>query len=545
MTARRRVKHPLRPMAHYLFGSAVQGIQSFIFQTNRLREIVGASEVVNDICTTFFKQVLKECGLSFRDDACVVAAAGNIKYIFDNRPDCERVVRVWTRRVQTYAPGITVSQAVVKVEDLEKDFGAAVDQLESRLRIARNRATRPLDLGTAGMLRSRETGRPVVRVLENYQRPFLDESTFVKLFEETIKGDVTPAHTTEKLSCKAFGFDRISSEHLAFEIEDMADANSWVAVVHADGNGLGQIVSRIGRNREVFRHFSKKLDEATTLAANDAYAVVAKEEWLSDGKVIPIRPIVLGGDDLTVICRGDLAVPYVQRFLEAFEKRTHELLGDLLRKHEIFNVGSQRDCLTACAGIAFVKTAFPFYFAYRLAEQLCDRAKANAKQGVAEAQKDDKRLLPPSCLMFHKVQDSFTARYEDIVKRELTPQPNVSFEAGPYYLYAEPAQARGRFTMEQLLAWSNTLTGDEETEKQANAVASHLRRWMSELFVSTSSAEQQRQRLLKLLRDGVLKSTVEEMTDAVPQASDAEGGVRCPVYDVMALRTIGTQQTRK
>lgn len=532
-------------MSHYLFSSAVQGIQSFIFQTNRLREIVGASEVVNDICTTFFKQVLTECGLSFRDDACVVAAAGNIKYIFDHRTDCERVVRVWTRRVQTYAPGITVSQAVVKVNDLENDFGAAVDQLESRLRIARNRATRPLDLGTAGMLRSRETGRPVVRVLSDDQRPFLDESIFVKLFDETIKGDAIPARTTEKLSCKAFGFDRISSEHLAFEIEDMADANSWIAVVHADGNGLGQIVSRIGRNRELFRQFSKQLDEATTLAANDAYEAVAKDEWLRDGKVIPIRPIVLGGDDLTIICRGDLALPYVQRFLEAFEERTHELLGKLLLDNEIFNAGSQRDCLTACAGIAYVKTAFPFYFAYRLAEQLCDCAKANAKQGVAEAQKDNKRLLPPSCLMFHKVQDSFTTRYADIVERELTPQPNkVSFEAGPYYLYAEPAQARGRFTMEQLLAWRKALTGNEEMEKQANAVTSHLRRWMSELFVSIPVAEQQRQRLLSLLPDGALKSAVEDMTDAVAKTSSATDVVHCPVYDVMTLRTIDTQQTR-
>lgn len=34
----------------YLYGAEVQGIQGFIFQTNKLREIVGASELVEEIC---------------------------------------------------------------------------------------------------------------------------------------------------------------------------------------------------------------------------------------------------------------------------------------------------------------------------------------------------------------------------------------------------------------------------------------------------------------------------------------------------------------
>ena len=36
-------------MEKYLYGAAVQGIQNFIFQTNELKDIVGASELVEDI----------------------------------------------------------------------------------------------------------------------------------------------------------------------------------------------------------------------------------------------------------------------------------------------------------------------------------------------------------------------------------------------------------------------------------------------------------------------------------------------------------------
>ena len=45
-------------MNQYLYGAAVQGIQSFIFQTNTLREIVGASELVEEICTKMFAEQL-------------------------------------------------------------------------------------------------------------------------------------------------------------------------------------------------------------------------------------------------------------------------------------------------------------------------------------------------------------------------------------------------------------------------------------------------------------------------------------------------------
>lgn len=45
-------------MKKYLYGAAIQGIQSFIFQTNKLKDIVGASELVESICTQEFRNLL-------------------------------------------------------------------------------------------------------------------------------------------------------------------------------------------------------------------------------------------------------------------------------------------------------------------------------------------------------------------------------------------------------------------------------------------------------------------------------------------------------
>ena len=73
-------------MSKYLYGAAVQGIQDFIFKTNELKHIVGASELVEQICTTAFDEYGK-------NGESVVRAAGNIKFIFEKEEDCAKAVR--------------------------------------------------------------------------------------------------------------------------------------------------------------------------------------------------------------------------------------------------------------------------------------------------------------------------------------------------------------------------------------------------------------------------------------------------------------------
>ena len=88
-------------MEKYLYGAAVQGIQNFIFQTNELKDIVGASEL---------EAVGKK---KWNEENRLITAAGNVKYIFNSKEECIEVVRNFPRRAMINAPGITISQAVV------------------------------------------------------------------------------------------------------------------------------------------------------------------------------------------------------------------------------------------------------------------------------------------------------------------------------------------------------------------------------------------------------------------------------------------------
>lgn len=510
--------------AKFLYGAAVQGIQGFIFQTNELRDIVGASELVADVCTDLFDEVLKTYGVTIVEKNAIVMAAGNIKYIFDSEDDCKTVVRIFPKTVMEYAPGITISQAVVKYNPNDTDaFANAVQKLESKLRIQRNKPMRDTTIGLMGIERSRQTGLPVTHIVNGQH---LDEGTYRKLY--TNQGEERK-NTTQELCDKAFG-DNVNKGLIPFDIEKITGLNDWIAIIHADGNGLGQVVQRVGGDPQKLERFSKKLDVATTNAAVKAFKDVMEVAQLKEGDKIPVRPIVLSGDDHTLLCRADLAMRYVKAFIENFKTETERLLGNSDGKQpegnllkDVFKGGE--NYLTACAGIAFIKSSYPFYYGYQLAEALCDRAKKDTK-ALYNANDGN---LPASCLMFHKVQDSFITSYDDIVKRELTPQPNVSFEFGPYYINAKPSN---RWTVDNLVD-NKSLELEKEDMRPVKA---GLRNWLSLIHINSEMAAQ---RLDRLKYISGKDSYISEVTKSREHSKEIY-----PVYDILAINAVKTKETK-
>lgn len=91
----------------YLYGASVQGIQKFIFETNELKDIVGASELVENICTKMFKPYGEKGKI-------VVNAAGNIKCIYSQKEDCEFAVKHFSKTVMEKAPGTPLVRLSLK-----------------------------------------------------------------------------------------------------------------------------------------------------------------------------------------------------------------------------------------------------------------------------------------------------------------------------------------------------------------------------------------------------------------------------------------------
>lgn len=491
----------------YLYGASVQGIQDFIFQTNKLKEIVGASELVAQICTTAFDEFAefketKETGES------IVRAAGNIKYIFSTESACQKAVLEFPKKVMTMAPGITISQAVVILEN-EDCYSIKANELEQKLIIQRNKPSNSITTGLIGISRAPSTGLPAVGV--DREGALIDEASECKQKNNTKYG----------LAKKSFGSD-VSTEQIAYDIEKITDRNNWIAIIHADGNGIGNIIRTVGANKDDMKAFSGALENITTTAANQAFSSV----WnLSDneGKMIPMRPVVLSGDDMTIICRADLAIAYTQKFLEVFEAESKSELKKIkLKKTE--NQSLLEDGLTACAGVAFIKSSYPFHYGASLAESLCSRAK--------KASKKIDSALAPSCLMFHKVQDSFVEDFEKIAQRELRPAgTKLNFEAGPYYCGKRAAE---RFTD----ACSSTISNLLENIEKADASSTQLRNWIGTLYTNIEAANQ----LMKRMR--IVNRNAELFIDKQYESLSFDEETIIPFYDMLSLASILQIQTK-
>ncbi len=515
-------------MSKYLYGAAVQGIQGFIFQTNSLKEIVGASALVEDICTDIFAEQLGFTSFNQlgNDPNAILNAAGNIKYVFEDEDKCKNIFKHFPKKVMEMAPGITFSQAIVKFED--KDiFSEVVDELENRLRMERNRPVPSTTVGLMGMQRMRETYLP-----ERFhtQGEYYDEGTYRKL--QVLKAD---AHNEFSLRGKAMGdlLDETSLEDTD-NVSLFTGDNDWIAIVHADGNGLGQVVKSIGEKDKAgkdFHQFSHILNESTIAAAQEAVKAslnifLGKEADKEKKKrFFPFRPIVLGGDDLTVIIRGDLAIEFTKTYLESFERLTKTKFNSLAAKYPVLKNG-----LTACAGISFIKSSFPYYYGYNLAEELCSAAKKDAK-------KKDRDAIH-SCLMFHKVQDSFVASYSEINKRELTTPDRHSFNFGPYYLDASNIKDP-RWSIDDLLASVKHLEG-----KDGNAMKSDIRQWLSSMMEPGGSekAVQIKNRLVKI--NTANAEIINRLTNESKKDTSKENDSMTvsPAYDVLALHSIIYQE---
>ena len=180
---------------------------------------------------------------------------------------------------------------------------------------------------------------------------------------------------------------------------------SKVAVIHIDGNGVGGIMKELNSSkdrvapgvfkakvgcdrddpdalRRFLRAVNRHLDDAVTLAFAAAWTRIAELSRHDDDRAgrrhtaIPVVPVILGGDDVTVITSGDYALPFAAAYLRYYEEATG---NDPILHYLTPPKGQDTGPMTAAAGVAIVKRNFPFHIAYELAEKLVERAKKVGK----------------------------------------------------------------------------------------------------------------------------------------------------------------------
>ena len=381
-----------------------KSIQEYLFASGRLRDIVGGSELVESLTGELLDDILEVA--QAQEVITFSRRAGGAIYALSEDPgSLRRFSDLWLLAVQQHAPGLRFETGRGEGATPLQAFDAArkvVQGCGGRLRPHRP-ATPPV------AARSRRTGGAAVH-WDRKDGP-VDAATKARKRH----ADAARAGLVDRV-CPAGA--EIGWRNWPLDMETQfpfRGEDRTVALIHADGNGFGQLLRSARRAAEaeperfpeLFRMLSGAISDTTEKAVQTAVGEVLLPEQDSAG-MLPARPIVVGGDDITFIVRADLALPFLRRFTDAFEAASRKALADLAQAG--INVEDLPPALTVGAGCVFMRASQPFSMAHDLAEDLIDHAKRAGKAAEPVV----------STVAFHRVTTALAGDYDAVLDRELT-----------------------------------------------------------------------------------------------------------------------------
>ncbi len=442
-------------------GIDVLGIQGYVFASSRLRDVLAASWMVDHVVKRDADSLV-QWGMT--DDRVLLAAGGNAIVEFASLDDA----RTWTRRytcwLQDKAPGIEVAVAHRAYDGRSLAWGLkALGRDRPRAKLERCPSAPQLGLGVTAACSV--TGLPATSIDRHDHVP-------ISRHIETLRSDEVQRRAKERWESylpEVLERSQGWSADFPLELDLMGRSRgetSLVGIVHVDGNGVGKAINawldlclgeEVGddRVRTKYREWScaiGELGERVLCAMIQRVASCIFEEeneygekwcavcgtpyelgfplrdWRDDRTrksakhtvFLPFRPILLGGDDLTFVCDGRIALDLAAVALREFEAHQIPHLGQ----------GGDKRTLSACAGAALVKAHAPFRRSYDLAEDLCASGKRVRQDANQQGQIDTRCWLD-----WHAGSTRPAEAVEELRRREyqdgnltMRPYPLVHFD---------------------------------------------------------------------------------------------------------------------
>jgi hypothetical protein len=434
-------------------------IQPYIFGSNRLRENVGASYLVGAATGDWAFDAVQQVaprnnigpGNTLIDGAWIehgdldaevlYAGGGNFVVLFGGDDErAKELAKQFTARLSQHvlleAPGLQLAIAGQQMnwdEDALRDKRNEVFHLLDVQKRTHARSAPLLGLSVTAACRS--TGLPATGLVPGIggEPPYLASDEIRAKVDAATRHGRTLSQADQRLQ-EVIGPPEGYSYPADFDDMGATPGEySHIAIVHADGNGVGQCIREIcnqhrkkEQNRDLvlaLRRFSFNLAQASQQALKavldslkeaidkgggtsiihihkldkEPLIQIGLVKSREDGYYLPFRPIVFGGDDVTFVCDGRLGLSLATVYLQEFEKRTAAA-----------KLGKDGGGLTACAGVAIVKSHYPFARAYELAEELSKGAKAYRT----------KERIAGSCLDWHFALSGLGGSITEIRNRE-------------------------------------------------------------------------------------------------------------------------------
>ncbi|MEZ7890110.1 MAG: hypothetical protein QMC67_00035 [Candidatus Wallbacteria bacterium] len=363
--------------------------QKYIFATNALREIIGASEILDKLNSQFKNE--------FGNDV-KYSGGGNGLAVFQTQEKVDQAISFLQKNCSSY--GLTFSYATLEAEKLTHE---SHEKLKSML----------INSKKSGILPYFEPLLPHGAICQSCGRrnstknPHNTEERLCNICRQK-QENAKNAHADiieamQKLNPEIHGGPEKWFLMNTDEIKEYNSENKLYgifAVVKMDGNSLGKKIRTFleadPKNIEKFSDISNGINEASKQAIANACCHHFKE-YIMKNKKMPFRPIIIGGDDIAFLIDPSIAFEFTKTVSDEFTKNTKKL---------------DTSSITISAGIAFTHSSFPLSKSIELAEELLSNSK---KYGVMVNKEN-----PPAMIDYQVLYGSLNDNITEIRDREYT-----------------------------------------------------------------------------------------------------------------------------
>ena len=425
-------------MSRYIVTVETVKIKDFLFSTNKLRIIRGASYLLDYLNQVVVPEILKSNGVKGED--IIYVGAGNAKFFVDDEDTAKNIAKEVKRVYKKEAPNSKVVVSYIETEyrvgkDNSKNkrkIWEDIDKLAQNTAVEKSKGFPMMNLDFIGVEKCEICGKNSAQIsVENLERDLEDIGLIVKAGEvildnyslripalrEQIKdltgttGDnkgiiceeclrklifsnrVKDTESEKKISFYNYVKDEFKDIELGTEISDYENGKSFIGFMYSDGDGLGDFLKNISQKfkndksssnveekyLEFLKEFSETLDKNTKEALIDTIKDIFQGK---ENKRIIGEFLIVGGDDVCAVFNPELVLELSEKFQKIFEEKM---------KKYISKTKANDSKITSSSGVIIAKSKTPAFQLFDQALKLQKLAKAkryehNAQTGFIDFQ---------------------------------------------------------------------------------------------------------------------------------------------------------------
>jgi CRISPR/Cas system-associated protein Cas10 (large subunit of type III CRISPR-Cas system) len=373
----------------YLLIAEADKIQSFIFQSSKLRQVVGASAMLERFGENVKKKPQEYLGVADGQAYEIISAGGgSFRIRFDNVEDVKTAKQLlWQKFTEEVGGRITLTYIEITNRQSEVKDG------NDALRTAKTAGRAPVALWHLPYHALCQSSGSELASEFMTETNFADDTTEKYLGATTLqkghfRNEKNPVLNKMLTILNDYAREeshdnQVNLPRKATDAETYAwDGRQYVAYLLADGNGMGEAFNACTPQQA--SAMSEAVSEITYKAlAEAAFGLMSVQD--QGNLEMPILPLIMGGDDVFALMPANWALDVAWRYVQNYQNTMttfweEQGIKAAIEKNRQAEGNDKGAVATLGVAIVICKSSYPYKSAHEFGDELLAQVKKQAKE---------------------------------------------------------------------------------------------------------------------------------------------------------------------